>query len=227
MPLQNTCIYIIHTLWGLPSSLFGLIGQQSISAHGVGPLPACIQGPGRSNLLVLLRHDKKNRLTLITRVFCLVCCYLALLKGHHAHSALSKLDTQFYPDEPDFREYKILCSHVKFLISMEKEIVSWGLKFNLALLPGLWTCGRTVEAEEFLDQCSKSADLKKHANRYPGMESKYQSVKALGDLAKADLSMRVYNTLHYAHLAPAGCVPMSVLMSSMEEIVLQLHGSKP
>ncbi|KAI7951454.1 hypothetical protein MJO28_007138 [Puccinia striiformis f. sp. tritici] len=92
----------------------------------------------------------------------------------------------------------------KFIQSMEKEIVSWGLKFNLALLPGLWTCGRTVEAEEFLDQCSKSADLKKHANRYPGMESKYQSVKALGDLAKADLSMRVYNTLHYAHLAPAG-----------------------
>ncbi|POV94509.1 hypothetical protein PSHT_16165, partial [Puccinia striiformis] len=165
---------------------------------------------------------KKNRSTLITRVFRLVRCYLALLDGPRARSALSKLGAQFSSDEPDSSEHKTLCSRL-----MEREIIGWGPKFNLALLPGLWTCwkveslahlGKTVEAEEVLDQCSKSADFTMHAIRYPGMESEYQLARALVDLAKADLSMGVYHTLCYARAVPAGHVPMSVLMSSMEEI---------
>ncbi|KAI9626850.1 hypothetical protein KEM48_010138 [Puccinia striiformis f. sp. tritici PST-130] len=194
---------------------------------------------------------KKNRSTLITRVFRLVRCYLALLDGRRARCALRKLGVQFSPDEPDSSEYKTLCSRIKLLIaaeksiehsrstdqnwqmafqliqSMEKEIMSWGPKFDLALLPGSWTCwkieslahlGKTVEAEEVLDQCSKADSSKVNTIKHPGMKSEYQIARAWVDLAKADLSTRVYDALRYAHPAPAGRASMSVLMSSMEEI---------
>ncbi|KAI7951455.1 hypothetical protein MJO28_007139 [Puccinia striiformis f. sp. tritici] len=116
MPLQNTCIYIIHTLWVYLASL-----ANRASAHMAwGHYQLASKDLEEATSWFYCVMTKKNRLTLITRVFCLVCCYLALLKGHHAHSALSKLDTQFYPDEPDFREYKILCSHVKFLIVIKE-----------------------------------------------------------------------------------------------------------
>ncbi|KNE88488.1 hypothetical protein PSTG_18108 [Puccinia striiformis f. sp. tritici PST-78] len=186
---------------------------------------------------------KKNRSTLITRVFRLVRCYLALLDGRRARCALRKLGVQFSPDEPDSSEYKTLCSRIKLLIaaeksiehsrstdqnwqmafqliqSMEKEIMSWGPKFDLALLPGSWTCwkieslahlGKTVEAEEVLDQCSKADSSKVNTIKHPGMKSEYQIARAWVDLAKADLSTRVYDALRYAHPAPAGSVSIDL-----------------
>lgn len=129
-----------------------------------------------------------TRAMLIKRVFRLVRCYLAVLDAPNASQTLNTLSSDYLdvqkilPGDSNYNDFLILSSRIKFLLELkdkmdlarsvqnwqsalrliatfEREILTWGLKFNLSHLPGSWTLckaemlartGKPVEAERML-----------------------------------------------------------------------------
>ncbi|WAQ92008.1 hypothetical protein PtA15_15A402 [Puccinia triticina] len=133
----------------------------------------------------LLNPD--NRLNFFKRVCRRARCYLALLDGPNASRALNIIggpqsNTPILPDDQPYEEFEKLSRRANFLVehveqindarknelwrgglqvmkSLEKEIVTWGFKFNPSHLPGSWTIwkaeilahlGKPVEAQRVL-----------------------------------------------------------------------------
>ncbi|WAR62816.1 hypothetical protein PtB15_15B404 [Puccinia triticina] len=188
------------------ASAYMSIGQFHSAANDLEEAIGAIEPDG----FVTITQD--TRATLIKYVLRLVRCYLALLDGPHATSKLEiiqRLDDSGVhsppPNGPQRSEY----TRTKFLTGLEKrinsarsnelwqealdiiqlleqEIVGWGFQFNLACLPGLWTCwkaeslarlGKPVEADEVLA----------HLIACPSMEIEFKLTKAWVAVARADL----------------------------------------
>ncbi|EFP87555.2 uncharacterized protein PGTG_13926 [Puccinia graminis f. sp. tritici CRL 75-36-700-3] len=159
---------------------------------------------------------EESRSNFIKRVFRLVRCHLALLDGPGASTSLDKIRkpqslNPIPQSDPKHEELQALSFRTKFLVEqqqrlndlrlndmwqpalqvmgcVEKEIMTWGFKFDLTSLPGSWTIWKA----EMLARVGKPLEAQKTIlffNRAPTMRWECTFIYALVALGKADLKL--------------------------------------
>jgi hypothetical protein len=144
---------------------------------------------------------EESRLNLIKRAFRLVRCHLALLDGPGASTSLDRIRSPqslslIPPGDPKYEELETLSFRTKFLVEqqqrlndlrlndlwhpalqvigcVEKEIMTWGFKFDLTSLPGSWTIWKA----EMLARVGKPVEAQKTILLY--VPFLYQSISLL------------------------------------------------